>query len=91
VLLLQPATTSEPSAAAAMTRRPFIGYASIPVISQCRNHVARVARGLTIYRQIGHLRGLGLDAAPEQAPYALPPAEFIPPIKPLPFTPRQEG
>src|SRR5439155_13032774 len=30
LLLLQPATASEPTAAMARTRRPFIGYASIP-------------------------------------------------------------
>jgi hypothetical protein len=29
LLLLQPATASEPTAAATRTRRPFIGYASI--------------------------------------------------------------
>jgi hypothetical protein len=33
LLLLQPATASEPTAAATRTRRPFIGYASISGIS----------------------------------------------------------
>src|SRR6185437_5945027 len=33
LLLLQPATASEPTAAMARTRRPFMGYASIPGLS----------------------------------------------------------
>src|SRR5580700_10365930 len=79
LLLPQPATTSEPTAAATRTRRPFIGYASISrVISQC-GWVAALARA-----------PVPRHAFEEAQRNALPLAEFVSLIKPLPFRPRQE-
>jgi len=54
----QPRRASQ-TAAAARTRRPFMGYASIPgKNSRCRNHGARPPRGgLAIRRQIGRPGG----------------------------------
>src|ERR1700689_2663824 len=48
VLLLQPATASEPTAAAARTRRPFTGYASIP--GYLTMWVSPLARGYRVPR-----------------------------------------
>jgi hypothetical protein len=75
LLLPQPATASEPTAAAAMTRRPFIGYASISGdISRCRGrgHYARTARGLANAARSVTCGVLRRGAAFEQTQYALP-------------------
>jgi hypothetical protein len=90
LLLAQPATASEPSAATAMIRRPFIGYASISVISHYVGvDIARIGRWPAIRRHLGRRRVLRLGAAFEKLKTPSPPAEFVTLIKPLPFTPRQ--
>jgi predicted membrane protein len=54
LLLLQPATASEPTAAATRTRRPFIGYASISGISHNVGFpIERTAFRLMACRHIG--------------------------------------
>jgi hypothetical protein len=55
VLLPQPAAASAPTAAAAMTRRLFTGYASISRYLTCRNRLARIARDLVTRCQSGWL------------------------------------
>jgi hypothetical protein len=57
LLLLQAAKASEPAVAATMTRRPFIGYASISGISHYVGFpIERTAFRLMAFRQIGRLR-----------------------------------
>jgi hypothetical protein len=74
LLLLQAATASVPTAAATMTRRPFIGYASISGISHyVGSPIERTAFRLMACRQV----------RPPQW------ADFVPLIKSPPFTLRQ--
>src|SRR6266849_4745700 len=64
LLLAQPVTASEPSAATAMIRRPFIGYASISVISHYVGvNIARILRWRAIRRHVGRRGVLRRGAA----------------------------
>src|SRR5439155_660117 len=97
LLLLQPATASEPTAAMARTRRPFIGYASIPGL--CHEVDVEVEVGV-LPRHAARTGGTPPDRPsagscagaprPRRLNMPSPMAEFVTLIKPSRFVPRQE-